>query len=328
MSSQHPKISVIVPAYNSETTMAACLDGLLRQDYENFEIIIVDDGSTDTTAQICRKNSIIRLIEVSNGGPSRARNIGAKAATGNIIAFTDSDCIVEQNWLTELAKGYSTETIGSVGGNQISPKDETPFGQLVQKTLVIVGFATSYMKTNPTVGETAHNPSCNSSYRTAVFEEVGGFDESLWPGEDVDLDHRIQQKGYTLIRNPKALVRHYRPQSLKGVSAMMQRYGGSAYTLLRRYGFFRTLHYIPFISLGILGGLIAMAVYKPSLFLVVAAAAVLALVFFFFRYTLSKQSTQMLLLILFIILHWHYGFFKQSLQPYKKLHKLRPVNGE
>lgn len=305
-----PDISVIIPVYNCSKTIEKCLDSLSSLEYPNYEIIIVDDGSTDDTAKICQSYHQTKVIRTVNGGPSRARNIGVREATGEIVAFTDGDCIVHRRWLNELANGFSREDIACVGGNQISPPDETDFGRYVQETFSVLGFATSYMKTHTNMTETRHNPSCNSAYRKSLFEKVGGFDELLWPGEDVDLDYRLNQLGYTLIRNPEAIVKHYRPQSLSELGSMMQRYGGSAFLLLKKYGFFRPLHYMPFILISVLLCVTAALIYKPSTGMFFLIVLSVLLLFFGVIRAFSKKTAMLFSLSLVIFINWHLGFFK------------------
>lgn len=100
-------ISVIVPVYNAEPTLRRCLDSLLAQTFENYEIIVVDDGSTDATPAICDsyavKNPIIKVLHQSNKGVSAARNAGLEMASGEWIAFCDSDDSVKPEWLSSMA---------------------------------------------------------------------------------------------------------------------------------------------------------------------------------------------------------------------------------
>jgi glycosyltransferase involved in cell wall biosynthesis len=305
-----PKFSIIIPVYNCERTIRQCLNALSSLDYPSYEIIIVDDGSTDRTAQICRSYQKITLISISNGGPSRARNIGVTNATGEILAFTDGDCIVQKNWLRELQKGFLSKEIAGVGGNQVSPDDESSFGQYIQATFSILGFATSYMKSPSHTMPTSHNPSCNSAYRKDIFLDVGGFDVSLWPGEDVDLDCRITKHKHSLIRCPKAVVGHYRPQSLAALGKMIQRYGGSAYKLFRRYGFFRPLQYLPFVTATTLVGILTGLILYPSITMLVFLSLPLLFFLFLLKEGLSKKTAILFLLSLYIITHWHLGFVK------------------
>ena len=104
--------------------------------------------------------------------------------------------MVDRRWLTELEKGFDNPDVAGVGGDQKSPEDETERGRLIQEFLKTIGFITDYIKTNAEMKETTHNPSCNSAYRKSILEEVGGFDETLWPAEDVELDLKIHRLGY------------------------------------------------------------------------------------------------------------------------------------
>ncbi len=312
MNPHTPEFSIIVPVYNCEQTITACLKSLQEQDHSAYEIIIVDDGSTDTTAEICAAEQDIQLVQVSNGGPSRARNIGITQAKGRFAAFTDGDCIVEKTWLTELRKGFSRNDVAGVGGNQISPPDDSPLARHIQETFTILGFATSYMKTVSSMSEISHNPSCNSAYRLSILRDLGGFDESLWPGEDVDLDQRLTRTGHVLIRNPAAVVQHHRPQSLTALKNMMQRYGSSACLLFKRYGFFRPLQYLPLVSaLLLLCGLTGLIVNPPVTILLSSIACLAVLAFLFLPgHGFSRKTAVLFLLAVFIVVHWHIGFIK------------------
>lgn len=105
---KNPKVSVIIPAYNAEKTLIKCLNSVLKQNYKNYEVIVVDNSSTDKTKEIIKefqkKNKEIRYIFESKKGRGVARNAGIKKAKGEIIAMTDSDCIVPENWIEELIK--------------------------------------------------------------------------------------------------------------------------------------------------------------------------------------------------------------------------------
>ena len=100
------KISIIIPAYNCEKTISRCIDSILRQTYRDYEIIIINDGSTDNTKDICGKykSSNIKLINRINEGPSKARNIGIKEARGDFIVFVDSDDYLDENMLYCMIK--------------------------------------------------------------------------------------------------------------------------------------------------------------------------------------------------------------------------------
>ena len=102
-----PKVSIIIPVYNGEKTLGRCLDSVLDQTYGNYEVVVVDNGSTDSTREIIRifekKRGTVKYVFEPERGRGAARNAGIKTAAGDIIAMTDSDCVVPQNWLEELA---------------------------------------------------------------------------------------------------------------------------------------------------------------------------------------------------------------------------------
>jgi glycosyltransferase involved in cell wall biosynthesis len=304
-----PSISVVIPVYNCKSTIAGCLDSLSGQDHPSYEVVVVDDGSTDGTVEICKTYPVVRIVSVENGGPSKARNIGSKMAQGEIVAFTDGDCIADSQWLKELENGFISPEVAGVGGNQKSPRDETDFGKLVQEVFETLGIVTYYIQAANIIGETEHNPSCNSAYRKRVLEEVGGFDERLWPGEDVDLDIRIRRRGYKLIYNPRALVRHYRPRTYGGFARMMRRYGASAWCLFKRYGLFRTLHYEPIAAVLGLVFMATMIIWKPWTVSVLLLPCMVFFLWFFFKTGKFRKSIQLVVLFLVILINWNWGFF-------------------
>ncbi len=246
-------ISIIIPVKNAQSTIKKCLAALLNSSYRTYELIIINDGSTDDTEKILSGYNNIKVLRTEGVGPSKARNIAILQARGEFIAFTDADCIVERNWMEELLKGFLDDKVAGVGGSQKSPEDDSWFGKRVQEFFFIFGFVTEYVKSGAEIRATNHNPTCNSMYRKAVLIEAGGFLESLWPGEDVDLDYRIKKKGYRFIFNPAAVVYHYRSADIKKFSSMMFRYGKSQGFLVRKYGLFRPVQAIPWLIFLFLG---------------------------------------------------------------------------
>ncbi|MEX1323715.1 MAG: glycosyltransferase, partial [Synechococcaceae cyanobacterium] len=116
-----PKVSVVVCAYNADRTIDTCLAALEKVRYPDYEVIVVNDGSTDGTLEICRKYPYIRLICQENKGLSVARNVGLDAATGEIVAYTDADCDVDPDWITYLVHGFRITGQVAVGGPNLPP---------------------------------------------------------------------------------------------------------------------------------------------------------------------------------------------------------------
>lgn len=304
-----PLVSVIIPVKDTEKTIEKCIVSLLNVDYQNFEIIVVDDASTDRTKEIIKKFPNIRLLESNGAGPSKARNMAIKESNGEFVAFTDADCIVHPEWLNELLKGFLLPGVAGVGGGQRSPDDETEFGKNVQDFLKSVGFITEYVKTrnNQTLKEIKHNPTCNMMYRREIFEKVGYFLEGLWPGEDVELDYRITKAGYKLMYNPEAVVYHYRPDSIKRFKKMMYSYGWAQGVLVRKYGFFRFIQ-LEFPVLILISIFIIWLMLK-NIFLGLSfllLLLILPLVYFMYR---KQKIVLFYKLFLITIFKWNLGFF-------------------
>ena len=315
MNQPHPKVSVVIPVYNCEDTIAKCLNSLAALDHSSFEVIVVDDGSTDGTREICEGFPRVRLIKLDRGGPSRARNVGIKQAQGEFVAFTDGDCIVDRRWLAELEKGFDRPEVVGVGGDQKSPEDETKTGRRIQEFLKLIGFMTDYIKTDSIMRETEHNPSCNVMYRKSVLEEVGGFDEELFPSEDVELDLKIRRRGYALLYNPAALVGHYRPGNYRDFASMMRRYGASQRYLVSRYGFFRRLHFVPVILAFSLALIAAGLIFNPAVGLGILALSCAAPVWFYVKTGNVRKSLQFTVLFAITVSNWNLGFLRRYRSP-------------
>lgn len=293
-------VSVIIAAWNSEPTLTKCLNSITKIQDSAFEILVVDDGSTDRTVSIAADYAGVKLLRTTGIGPSAARNIAVKMAQGEFIAFTDSDCIVPQDWLTELRRGMTGEDVAGTGGVQKSPQDETSFARKVHRFLVAFGFMTNYMQTAKSIHEVDHNASCNVMYRRSVYEEFGGFLEGLWPGEDLEFDHRLRKSGRKLTMNPNAVVYHYRAKTFEGFKRMMFRYGWAQGKLMRMHGFFRLIQWLPLMTFS---GVIFFFFFP----LLVLCLVVLALAGVFILLSFDAEAWN---LAMFGFLQWHCGFLK------------------
>jgi len=203
-------ISVIIPAFNSEKTIGKTIESIVKQKTtEKLELIVVDDGSRDNTAKEVRKFKDISLIQQKkNSGPAVARNLGAKKAKGEIILFTDADCVAEKNWLEEMIKPFENQEVVGVQGTY-KTKQKNWTARFVQaeiedrydlmKKKEFIDFIGSY----------------SAAYRKKVFLEFDGFNEEFpsASGEDPELSYRMEKKGLKLKFNPNAIVYHLHPKS-------------------------------------------------------------------------------------------------------------------
>jgi glycosyltransferase involved in cell wall biosynthesis len=181
-----PKISVIIPTLNEEENLSACLDSLTSVDYprEFFEMIVVDNGSTDKTREIAEAYATTVLLQPS-GNVAALRNLGAREATGQILAFVDGDCVVDRDWLRNAAIYFDDADVVAWGGPPALPENST----WVQKTWFLVR-----QKQNQ-IQEVDWLESMNLFVRRHVFWQVNGFAENLVTCEDVDFCYRLGKLG-------------------------------------------------------------------------------------------------------------------------------------
>jgi glycosyltransferase involved in cell wall biosynthesis len=215
-----PKISVVICAFNAERTMDACLASIRSLRYPNYEVIVVNDGSTDRTLEICQRYPEVRIFSQENRGLSVARNVGSAAATGSIVAYTDSDCAVDPDWLTYLAYKFAHGRFVAVGGPNLPPPEAS-------RTAACVAAAPggpTHVLIDDEVAE--HIPGCNMAFLKSALEEVGGFDPiHRAAGDDVDLCWRLQNLGHPIGFCPAAMVWHFRRNTIKAYLKQQMGYG-------------------------------------------------------------------------------------------------------
>ncbi len=222
-----PFVSVIVCSYNGGQTLAACLESLGKLNYPAYEVILVDDGSTDDTAYIAAQFPWVRYVYQTNQGLSVARNTGAAAAKGEVLAYTDSDCMADVDWLYYLIGTLLSGDYAGVGGPNVPP----PAQNWIQACVAAAPGGPSHVLLTDTVAE--HIPGCNMAFYRWAFEAAGGFDpEYRKAGDDVDFCWRIQQAGWVIAFSPAAIVWHYRRFTLRAFLKQQDGYG-EAESLLR-----------------------------------------------------------------------------------------------
>jgi glycosyltransferase involved in cell wall biosynthesis len=222
-----PLVSVIVCSYNGARTLAACLESLGKLNYPAYEVILVDDGSTDDTAYVAAQFPWVRYIHQANQGLSHARNTGAAAAKGDVFAYTDSDCMADADWLYYLIGALVSGDYAGVGGPNITP----PAQDWIQACVAAAPGGPSHVLLTDTIAE--HIPGCNMAFYRWAFDGVDGFDpEYHKAGDDVDFCWRIQQAGWVIGFSPTAIVWHYRRFTLRAFLKQQDGYG-EAESLLR-----------------------------------------------------------------------------------------------
>jgi glycosyltransferase involved in cell wall biosynthesis len=217
---RYPRVSVVVCAYNAERTMEACLASLEKLNYPDYEVIVVNDGSTDRTLDISERFPYCRIISQPNKGLSVARNVGANAATGEIVAYTDSDCVADPDWLAYLVAKMETAQLMACGGPNFPP----PENSLVPAAVAVSPGGPTHVLLSDDVAE--HIAGCNMAFRRDVLLRMGAFDPVYRAaGDDVDICWRFQDAGYTIGFSPAAVVWHFRRNTVKAYIGQQRGYG-------------------------------------------------------------------------------------------------------
>jgi glycosyltransferase involved in cell wall biosynthesis len=241
------KISVIVPTKNSKNRIETCLNSLVHQSYPNYEIIIVDGHSSDDTINIVSKYSV-RVFFEEGGTRASACNVGISNAKGEIVAFTDDDCVVPENWLEQIAVNFANREIQVLGGPSLTPAESTRLEKALGVTYAQVVQLTSIGNKS---GEKVAG--CNSAYRKSTVIDIGGFNEKLVTAEETELHSRIHKNGGKIFYDPNMAVLHFRRASFRSFFKQFYRYGLGKGCMLREHpellGISDVIAFLPFFYL-------------------------------------------------------------------------------
>ncbi|HWK09720.1 MAG TPA: glycosyltransferase, partial [Vicinamibacterales bacterium] len=222
-----PAVSVVVCAYNAAETIDECLASLDCLDYPRIEVIVVNDGSRDDTGVRAHAwanrgggHIVRRVIDVPNGGLSRARNLGLEAATGDIVAYTDADVRVDPLWLAYLVQPFLQSDVVGSGGPNVVPADDPWIAQCVARA----PGGPTHVVLDDRIAE--HVPGCNMAFRRDALRAIGGFNPIyLRAGDDVDVCWRLQARGWRIGFSPSALVWHRHRASVRAYWRQQVGYG-------------------------------------------------------------------------------------------------------
>lgn len=227
---KRPKVSVIVCAYNAANTLRACLESLGHLDYPDYEVLLIDDGSRDTTKEIAKDFPGVRYLHAEHQGLSAARNLGAREATGEVLAYTDADCYAHPRWLHYAVQSLVDGGFAAVGGPNIPP----PARSRDQACVAAAPGGPREVMLNDRVAE--HLPGCNLVVWKEAFDYAGGFDPVFHTaGDDVDFCWRLTACGFTLGFHPGAMVWHERRRSIGAYIRQQWGYGAAEAWLWRTH---------------------------------------------------------------------------------------------
>ena len=223
-----PRVSVVVCTHNGAQTLAECLARARQLTYPSFELIVVDDGSSDASSEIAREHGAT-VVAIDHRGLSAARNAGIAAASGEIVAFLDDDAYPDPDWLHYVAAALRADGHAGIGGPNIPPDD----GLVAECVAAAPGGPIHVLISDR---EAEHVPGCNMAFRKAALEEIGGFDERFRAaGDDVDVCWRLQEAGWTLGFSAGAVVMHRRRDKVRRNLRQQNGYGMAEALLERKW---------------------------------------------------------------------------------------------
>ncbi|GAC1436857.1 MAG: hypothetical protein NVSMB51_09110 [Solirubrobacteraceae bacterium] len=224
-----PLVSVIICTYNGAQTLGETVAGVAAMTYPNFEVIVVDDGSSDASAEIARAQGFT-VICTENRGLSSARNTGASASAGEILAYIDDDATPDPHWLHHIVDAFARKDIVALGGPNVAVPGD---GVVADAVAISPGNPSQVLLDDQ---EAEHIPGCNAAFRRDALLAVGGFDPRFHvAGDDVDVCWRLQEAGGKIGYTAAAVVLHHRRRSISGYLRQQRGYGKAEAMLERKW---------------------------------------------------------------------------------------------
>jgi len=220
-----PDVSVVISCYNKRETIAKSICSILLQEGVSFELIVVDDGSTDGSNSILDAFSTderVKIVRKDHNGISTTKNIGLANARSDIIYFVDGDCVLDQNSLARLLSCFTSPRIGCVGGAVRAMNKSSSIANAIELMQNEV--------------ERKWPFGANVAYRREALTRTGGFDESVEAGEDVDLFLRVNKMGFDFAYNPAVVARTVNPESFSSFLNQRFHWGIGFAQLVERHG--------------------------------------------------------------------------------------------
>jgi len=196
----YPKVSVIVPVYNAAKTLRRCLKSVLDLDYPDFEVIVANDASTDSSASLVSSLRCKLVVLDKNSGPGIARNRGVESASGEILAFVDADCEAPRDWLKKIAENFKNHNIGAISGGY---SESASRGTVALFQFYDTGFRQRNVPQYINSCITA-----NFASRKKAFEEIGGFPAKRI-NEDMEFGLMLSRKHKILWDKDNGVLHHF-----------------------------------------------------------------------------------------------------------------------
>jgi len=322
-----PFVSIIIPVKNEELLIANCLKSLNELNYPKnlYEVIVSDGLSTDNTVKIA-KDCGAKVVSNIKQTVAPARNVGFNYSKGDIIAFSDADCVMDKNWLLNALKYFEDESVAGVGGPNLAPENESPFGRAVRFLFLFGSFMSGsvYVSDSQIIKQAISLPGCNAIYRRDALKKIMPTDETLLTCDDVEMNYQILKKGYKLLYTHDVIVWHYRRDNPKKFWRQIYRYSiGRLQLGKKRKDGINLIHAIFGLAIPLFIFLIIFAfILNPvyPLFLM-GAALIMTGIFAYLSFVQEKSFKVLLnafLVMIIFIFAWSSGFLRELLFPIKK----------
>ena len=228
-----PRVSIVIACPGDSWMLQECLRAIAAQTYRNFEVIVLPDE-----AGVVERSSAISTIPTGKVRPAEKRNIGIRAAKGEIVAFIDDDAYPDAHWLEYAIKYFGDETIGAVGGPGVTPPNDPYLAQIggrVYDNPLVSGTYRYRYRAGGVRRDVDDYPSCNLFVRTSLLRQIGGYRTDFWPGEDTLLCKDIIDAGARIVYDPWVIVYHHRRALLGAHLRQLGRYAFHRGYFVKRY---------------------------------------------------------------------------------------------
>ncbi|NWF87001.1 glycosyltransferase [Candidatus Bathyarchaeota archaeon] len=234
----YPRISVVIPVKNGESHIQELLDSLMQVDYEKdkLEIIVVDGNSTDKTREIASKYPV-KLFTEEQPGLNGARNTGLRHSNGEIIAFTDFDCVIPKNWVKKIVENFQNANVGCVGGNVLGYYEDFLSRYADESFMPAMRIFKKREELDFVKPPLGYPAGCNMAFKREAIEKAGTFNEGMKYGFDEDeLVERICRAGYKMALDPEVLVMHKHRATMQSLLKQNFSYGRGLGNVLKKIG--------------------------------------------------------------------------------------------
>ena len=259
------KYSIIVPVYNRPDEVDELLESLSNQTLQDFEVIIVEDGSIKTCKDVCDKYADILALHYyakENSGPGQSRNHGAERASGEWLIILDSDVVLPEGYLAAVDSSirHQTSDIAAFGGPDAAHPSFTPVQKAISYSMTSF-FTTGGIRGGKAKLDKFYPRSFNMGIRRYVYQQLGGFSKMRF-GEDIDFSYRIVEAGYRPQLFPEAWVWHKRRTDFRKFFRQVYNSGIARINLMKRHpGTLKLVHLLPTVfTLGVIGLILISAV--------------------------------------------------------------------